>query len=198
MSMDWELIVKTLGVSTILVAGVIFLGKVLMGHLLSKDMESFKAELKMSSFEHEIRFSKLHEKVALTIAELYKKLAGTTGALKNYIAEFVPAGSLSEPDRQKIVVDAMNEFIRYYNENKIYFDTSVCTKLDEFILKSTKVLFKFHSKRQGTLTANEWIKIEEEFDENVQNAKLILEGTFREILGVKNENKTMGQKENEQ
>ncbi len=195
--MDWELILKTLGVSGILVAGVILLGKALMGHLLSKDVESFKAELKISAFEHEIRFSKLHDKVDSTIAKLYKKLARTTIALGNYVTGYVPAGSPSETERAKAVVDVLNEFINYYEENKIYFNTNVCAKLEEFISKNKKVFYEFQYKNETNRT-KEWIRIAGEFEKDVQNAKLIIEEDFRKILGVKNKGETIEQRESEQ
>src|SRR6266496_1602681 len=80
--------VESLGVSGILA----LFGYKLLEQLLARDLRRFESDLKdkysreiekerielrASAFEHEVRYSKLHEKRALATAELYRLLAKT-------------------------------------------------------------------------------------------------------------------------
>jgi len=93
MSINWQDVLTTVGVTT--GGGVVFLGgaawliRTVLKDRLAPDAEEFKAKLKadgdmeieklknslqMVAFEHQVRFSKLHETRAEVIADLYKRL----------------------------------------------------------------------------------------------------------------------------
>jgi len=79
----WTTVLVTLGGQTVLLAIVAFLARSLMSSLMAKDLEAFKADLEsksnvaierlradlqLTAFEHQIRFSKLHERRAEVLA----------------------------------------------------------------------------------------------------------------------------------
>lgn len=87
--MDWANIIKTVLTNTVFLAILGFVAKSIFEHLLSKDidkfktglqathdreLEKFRADLRLAAFEHETRFAKLHEERAKVIADLYKLL----------------------------------------------------------------------------------------------------------------------------
>src|SRR5690606_27647479 len=97
----WQTIVLALGGNLALVAVLGWLSKSLISQLLAKDIESFKIALKSESesaseklrhelekamIEHQVRFSKLHEKRAEVIAELYSLLVQAYWDLQSFVS----------------------------------------------------------------------------------------------------------------
>lgn len=68
-----EIIITSVLGSGILIGAVAWVVRSLMLHLLSKDLESFKGQLQLAAFEHQVRFSQLHERRASILAELNTK-----------------------------------------------------------------------------------------------------------------------------
>jgi hypothetical protein len=90
MAINWQEIFTTVGSTAVIVSAFTFLTKSVINHLLTRDVEKFKAGLKADAdieieklkhslekvaVEHQVRFSKLHSERAEVIAELYKSLA---------------------------------------------------------------------------------------------------------------------------
>lgn len=74
MRIDWGTVLSTLITSSVLIGAVVWIARMLFAHLLSKDVERFKAKIELASIEHQIRFSRLHERQASVLAELFEKL----------------------------------------------------------------------------------------------------------------------------
>src|SRR5215469_2732514 len=106
MTINWQEVIVT--VFTTIGGGAVFLGaaayliKTALNQRLLLDSEGFKAQLKasadteierlkvslqMSALEHEVRFSKLHEKRAEVIAELYGRLMEISRLVRQYAFE---------------------------------------------------------------------------------------------------------------
>ncbi len=94
MTINWQEIITTLGVTTSvgvpLLGAAAWLIKTVLNQGLARDAEVFRTQLRadadkeierlknslqMVAVEHQVRFSKLHEKRAEIMAELYKRLA---------------------------------------------------------------------------------------------------------------------------
>lgn len=71
----WQTILIAVGGSAALLAVPVailgFLAKSLLLNSLSKDLEGFKNGLKIKAIEHQTRFSGLHEKRAVILAEAF-------------------------------------------------------------------------------------------------------------------------------
>jgi hypothetical protein len=70
MKIDWTALLTNLGISGIFLSALAWLLKIIITHQLAKDVEIFKRELQFQ----QIRFSRLHERRAEVIHELYKKI----------------------------------------------------------------------------------------------------------------------------
>jgi len=160
--MDWTSIVTDLGTFAIGSFAVLLALRLLAPHLLSLNLERYRAELKASSdrdlegykaelkvrhememerlrtdlqqitFQQETTFAKLHEKRAEIIAELYSRLLKfqrSVGALLNPVSAHSP----NLQQREQRAVDAGNLFLEYYSQNRIYFDESLCSQLNDFL-----------------------------------------------------------------
>ena len=137
--MNWADVVKTIVTNTVFLTVIGFVAKSIFERMLSRDMDKFKAELqaryekelerfrvdlKLTAFEHETRFAKLHERRAEVIAALHKMLV----QVQRTFPMTMPT-SLSREDREE-ALNSLSEFARYFDENRIYLSSHLCDKLE--------------------------------------------------------------------
>lgn len=114
--MDWDTFVTTLMATGFASGAFVLLAKTLSKHLLSMDLERFKAdlratnekeleqlkaELRIAAFQQETTFARLHEKRAEVIAELYVKLDTVHEAMKRLVRYVEVEGGVGWQERQK-------------------------------------------------------------------------------------------------
>lgn len=172
----------------------------IISYFLNKRLEVFKLELQKNIAEHQIRFSKLHEKRAVVIEELYHKLIDATANVRDYFQP-VRFGKVDMEILLKETVDSLNIYIEFYKHNDIYFEKSICDKLDEMI----QIIYElFGQKEKNSLLLeeisafpdtndnirqelNEGKKKLRDLSEKTMSENLLLIGNeFRRIIGVKN------------
>ena len=126
--------------------------------LLAKDLEKFKASLSSASseaserlkhqlqlvaHEHQVRFSKLHERRAEVISSLYELLVEAQWAGQSFVSVFEMNG---EPPKSEKYVTAMNafaEFFRAFDKKRIFLPEELCQQLDNFLLGMRKRVIHF-------------------------------------------------------
>lgn len=74
MHIDWPTVLLQLITSGATLTGLAFLLKSLFTHQFQKDLERYKRELQLELQNEHVRFSRLHEKRAEVIDELYKRI----------------------------------------------------------------------------------------------------------------------------
>ena len=142
-------LVTILGGTAMGVALLGYLSRKLLEHLMSKDVEKFKAELKatqdiemerlrsdlkMQAFEHETRFRKLHENVARTIAETYPLLRRVFDSVSSLVSPIEMEGEPDKEEKMKIASDANRAFTEYFLSNRIYYPKKLYDKINDFHL----------------------------------------------------------------
>src|SRR5260370_36481854 len=100
MTINWQVLLTTLGGGTAVLAAAAWLIRTALNHALTRDAEAFKARLKadadieteklksslqMVAFEHQIRFSNLHAKRAKVIAEIYFQMVDVEQHGKRFV-----------------------------------------------------------------------------------------------------------------
>jgi hypothetical protein len=170
------------GVSTLAGAVVIFLGRTLLNHLLSKDVEKFKVELEAVAFKDRTRFTTLHEKRAEVIAELYKKIVETEMAFGAATID-IDLESIGTPEKRlSEASDISHEMKMYYLKNKIYLDESLVTEIDKFDIELGHVYFDL-AKIEG-IKEPDFKKAQEKMEKIVRPMKKSLERKLQDILGA--------------
>ncbi|OGP59759.1 MAG: hypothetical protein A2V67_03165 [Deltaproteobacteria bacterium RBG_13_61_14] len=195
-----------------------FLFRSLILHLLSKNIESYKAilekelesfkiklqhdkdreiemlrkDLEMKALEHEIRFSKLHDRRAVIIAEFYAKFIEAYYSAGEFLNSI---GYEGQPSKEKLgekTYKQIREMDRYFNLNRLYFDEALCGKIGDVIEGIFDPTIKFilalqEEKETGGehRAINEWIISLKAYQEKVPEIKRLIEDEFRKILGVK-------------
>src|SRR5712692_5646461 len=107
----WQTILLAFGGNAALLAVLGILGKSFLDKLIVRDTKQFESDLKAKSdaaiehlknelqlrtIEHQVRFSRLHEKRAVVIAELYGHLVEAIWEAESFLSQVKRVG---EPDK---------------------------------------------------------------------------------------------------
>lgn len=187
-----ETVLTAVGGSAILIGAVAWLVRSLMLHLLSKDLETFKGQLQLAAFEHQVRFTQLHERRASILAELYSKIVQLHRAATSFVRWYPSADDADKEHQLKQLWQAADDYRSYFERHRIYFDQPTCEKVDSLngaLSQATSVLAVFaHEGDSVTATEEEifreWKKAMTAIDDEVSKLKQSIEDCFRGILGV--------------
>ena len=154
------------------------------------EIEQLKSRLSVAAAQQQLRFSRLHEKRAEVITEVYASLNTLLGAVSEYTAIFEPAGMPPREERLKKAVEAINGFMMLYRDNKIFIPRQTTIKLDQiqstirgaFIQFQWGVDYAARNTRQSGDT-DKWLEVSRIL-ENVSKVALTeLEDDLRHLLG---------------
>lgn len=187
-----EIVITSVLGSGVLLGAVAWLVRSLMLHLLSKDLESFKGQLQLAAFEHQVRFSQLHERRASILAELYSKVVQLHRTASSFVHWYQSANDADKKRRLKLLWQAADEYVGYFEQHRIYFDETTCAKVDSLndaLSKATSVLAVIAEEREYLAVTDEqifdeWKKAVAVLDMDAPKLKKSLEDCFRQILGV--------------
>ncbi len=204
----WETIFLAIGGQIGLLAVIGWLSKSLVSQILEKDIEGFKALLKSesdsalqqlshnlekSTIEHQVRFSKLHEKRAEVIAELYSLLVQAYWDISSFTSPVELAGEADKKEKYVTAMNASADFYGYFEKHKIYLPEKLCSQVDGFAQEMRKkaigfgVYVKYDDKAMPDSTYEKkhqkWIEAWEYFDKHAPEARSVLENELRNILG---------------
>ncbi len=154
----WKTITAAIVSNTAVLAVLGWLAKSLIEKLLARDskrfeleikakadsaIEELKSQLQIRNLEHQIKFSRLHETRATTIAEINSLLAEVTWEAENLLSVLEFSG---EPGKQKKYVAAMMklaEFFRHFDKNRIYLPASLCDPIEKVVFDVRQHVIKF-------------------------------------------------------
>ena len=188
----WETVLTAVGGSAVLIGAVAWLVRSLMLHLLSKDLETFKGQLQLAAFEHQVRFTQLHERRASILADLYSKIVQLHHAATNFVKWYASANDDEKKQRLDQLWLAADDYQSYFEKHLIYFDQPTCDKVDSLngaLSRATSVLAVFTHEGKGVTVTEEdilkeWEKAMTAMDQEIPQLKRSIENCFRAILGV--------------
>lgn len=98
------------------------------------EVEKLRSQLSIAAAEHNVRFSKLHEKRAEVIAELYGLLAKARSALTSFVSG-EDSAFVDEPlpwqERENAAGKALRDLDDMFGPNRIFVPKSVAEKIDQ-------------------------------------------------------------------
>ncbi len=139
----WQSVLLAIGGNAALLAVLGLLSKSLLEKVLARDsarfeseikakadatIEHLKTELQLKTIEHQVRFSKLHERRATVIAELNGHLVEALWEAESFLSPMEWAG---EPDKKEKHITAMNklaELYRYFDKHRIYLPVELARR----------------------------------------------------------------------
>jgi hypothetical protein len=207
MPINWQQVIMTLGGEGAVLAAVAWLIKTLVDNRLALDAEKFKMEMKaksdaeierlrnalqMAALEHQVRFSKLHEKRAEVVAKLYALLVELQYAGQRYVS--VGAYEPKRDDEFSKTAAKVHEVFLFIEEHQIYLPDRVCTLLAEFVEtvnKSVAGVQAYEKYTDGSANfRREKIQVlkgaAEAFEKRIPAVREALKDEFRTIVGVDN------------
>jgi len=158
MPISWQPVITTF-LPAVVGGGAVaaWLIKTLVADRLARDAEKYKLQIKADSdagierlrnvlqreaHEHEVRFSKLHEKRAEVIAKLYAVLVELQYSSQRYV--FVGAYKPERDDEFSKTAAKAQEVFLFIEEHQIYLPDRVCTLLAEFVETVNKSVGTVH------------------------------------------------------
>ncbi len=149
------------------------------------EVERLRSQLSIAADERQFRFSKLHEKRADAIAEVYALLKPFVSALADYVKVVESADGPSREDRNKKAIETGNAFLLYYSSKKIFIPVSVAKKIDEILktLREAHFQFSYLVDVPERPDLQKWVDIFEKINGLSDKALFELENDFRRLLG---------------
>ena len=206
----WQTVLLAIGGNTTVLLVLGWLGKSFLDKVIARDtmvfelnlkaksdaaMEHLKNDLQLATIEHEVRFSRLHEKRATVIAELYGHLVETLWEAESFLS---PMEWVGEPNKGQKRITAMNkvaELYRYFDKHRIYLPPALCTSLESLVLEVRTLIIKFGvyvDLKDETMPAHTykqkqdaWLDGFEAIKNKVPQARERLEEEFRSLLGAR-------------
>jgi hypothetical protein len=185
-----------------------YLGKIWAGRALQKQQQEYaqlnlqltsqlglvteerKHLLQLRQLEHQVRFSKLHEKRAEVIAQIYRQLVETENEIKRFVLYQQGRRAPGEP----IAADQkLRDFNIYVDTHRIYFPEEIYDLLVNFHLAVIEPLA--HAVAFGDIESHDatfqmqkqegFKHSREAFQSNIPAVRKALEHEFRLLLGDK-------------
>ena len=125
----WQSLLVAFGGNATLLLILGFVGRSVISTFLDKDVEKFEAVLQQAAVEHQVRFSKLHEKRAEVLAELYTLLVSAYWQVQ----EVTSPAQFGDPDRKEQYAAARNAVAAYFgffDQHRMWLPSELCDPLE--------------------------------------------------------------------
>jgi hypothetical protein len=152
------------------------------------EVERLRSQLNIAANEHNVLFSKLHDKRAEVIAETYSLLRTLYEAVSEYVKPFVPAGDRPKEEKYKDIVDSFKSFRSYYPKKQIFIPKLTAEKINSIDLELVRAINMFVftvEQNKSNDNSKNWIAILEKLDGQTKVALAELEIELRALLGDK-------------
>lgn len=198
-----EAIITAVGGTAILLAAVGWLVRSLIGQYLSKDLESYKEQLRsqtqlelenlksklaINAASHNIKFSRLHEKQAKLVEKLYFDVDRLDQLSKLLIGVFVSDTEIKEKEnRAKGILEEYLELNAKFHKNKLYFTPelySLLTSYSNTVFEPATVLLEDIPDNEKEDFMSGYTDNHEHNTNKLETLRTAIENEFRGLLGV--------------
>lgn len=204
----WQTILLAFGGNAALLAVLGVVGKSFLDKLIARDTKRFETDLKaksdtaierlrsdlqIRSIEHQVRFSRLHEKRASVIADLYGYLVETLWEAESFLSPMEWAGEPAKHEKHQTAMNKLVEFFRFFDKHRIYLPEALCVSLEAIAMRVRKHIIEFgvytqfndQSLNEHTREQKEkaWNTGWEAIKNDIPLARKQLEEEFRALLG---------------
>ena len=204
----WQTLLLAFGGNAALLAVLGILAKSLLEKMITRDTKRFESDLKAKSdaaiehlknelqlrtIEHQVRFSRLHEKRASVIADLNGHLAEVLWEAESFLSPMQWVGEPPQEEKHRAAMNKLAEFFRFFDKHRIYLPSELCSSLEKLVLQVRShvinfgVYVKYHGPNLNDHTREQkekaWIEGWNAIKNQVPQARQILEDEFRVLLG---------------
>jgi len=144
----WQQLIAIILTPTLSVAALAWILKSLFSRGLQRELERYKRDLDARQFEHQTRFTLIHQKRAEVISELYARLAHAKARLGELVAIFQPGGQ-SLIDKRKVTAEAFNDANSYFHERRIFLPEEIAENVDAVLEAMRDAFIEFDTAQMG-------------------------------------------------
>jgi len=216
----WQTLLIAFGGNALLLAVLGYLGKSLLDKLIVRDTKQFESDLKaksdatiehlknelqLNAIEHQVKFSRLHEKRANVIAELYAHLVEMLWEAESFLSPMEWAGEPKKDEKHRSAMTKVIEFYRFFDKHRIYLPEDVCQSLEKLLMDVRShvihfgVYVKYHDSSINDRTREDkskaWTEGWDAIKNQVPFARQQLENEFRLLLGAAPRDTTVNQED---
>lgn len=193
--LELQVILNAIGYSIIPTLAALYITKTIEGNIKS----SFDEKLEILKKEHSkenYKFVKLHEERFNVLKKTYSYLNKSLESLRFCInpAKYVPHDKSQEEYETELDEKYRTihlEFVDYYSENKIYYDTAIEELLHNYFLETIEIYGDYHQKalkkafglKPDAETFSKAALAYKKIPEKIEPIKKEIEIKFRELLG---------------
>ncbi len=153
----------------------------------------FKAKLELAATEHQVRFSRLHERRAEVIAETYRLLVEAMWAAEDFLSLAEWVGEPSKAEKYVTARNSLAEYFRQHDRNRIYLPPLVNSQMDSLMggIRGDVIHFGVYAQMPNETLQDHtirekhdiWHKTYKRMRDEVPVARALLEDEFRKLLG---------------
>ena len=188
----WQSLLVAFGGNAALLLVLSFFARSLMVKVLERDTERFKAELQIAAVEHQVRFSKLHERRAEIFARLYELLVEATWETSRFTSLMQWEGDPDKKEQSRTTMNAIAAYFRFLDQNRIWLPSDICEPLEQFakalrkpaIELDTYLSIENPTARTLEELRNAWTEAWELVENDIPTLRKAIEEQFRSILGA--------------
>jgi|SRR3954454_497905 hypothetical protein len=207
MTIPWREVIAVFGGQAVLLGAVAWLVKSLISEWLKRDTQDFKTKLELSSgmeieklksslqivaVEHQVRFTKLHERRAEIIADLYERMVNVFWDSQQFVFGKGFAQQPEQGEEYSKAMERVREFTVFVDTHRIYLPAEVCAFLDKFVEQVRKAVInigvyggiRFPNSQSSTEFKTAVEAAIRSFQDDIPALRTALEGEFRGILGA--------------
>ena len=194
----WQQLVGLIVAPTVVVAAVAWLLRTVIAQGFARDIQRFKSDLDRESFEHQQRFSTIHQRQAEVISNLYGKIAESKSVIANLVGIFQHGGQSLMEKKQK-AADSYNDMKDYFYKNRIFLPRETADKAETLLITLRDILIEFDTAQMGNEeykpdTTGLWLQAHNRLQEEVPPVLEELENEFKELLGFIETNSEAGER----
>lgn len=164
-----------------------------LSHQLGLLAEQVKNSLRMVALEHEVRFSKLHEKRAEVIDELWQRLVAAQRESERFVSvEGYDTDNATREEAWRSTEQTFREVYLFIEKRRIYLSEPVCASLGTFLdnMRRHVIRVSVYGSLQGDPPPHiveerrdAFLNAHKAFDSEIPGAIQALGNEFRKMLG---------------
>ena len=154
------------------------------------EIERLKSQLTIEAERHNVRFSRVFDEIAETVAGVYERIVSFHNAVGIYVGVLEWNDTPSKKERREAAAKALNELLAYYKQRKLYLPKTAAERVEHFYdgLYKLSLDFLFEVeipiKEQSTNYSKSWKKANDYMAKEAPPLLAALEDDFRNILGT--------------
>ncbi len=143
------------------------------------EIERLKSGLAVAAFEHQTRFSRLHDRRVEVLAGVYSRLVLAQRAFQSLTAPFQAAGEPPVDEKWPIAAERGNDFIEFFETNRIWLPPDICYSIAELNAALLGASGDFRMREQGV---QYWSQAWKTVSETVPAIRKSIEERARDLI----------------